>query len=74
MAKPDEVAVYGSAEHAARLFEGVAKVVEREPETIFADADLRTSAAALRDLLTRRLDPADPATPRSLPGHPSPRG
>jgi hypothetical protein len=59
MERANEVAVYGAVEHAARLFDGVAKVVEREPVAIFADADLRTSAESLRDLITRRLGDAE---------------
>jgi hypothetical protein len=38
------------------LFEGIAKLVEREPNRTFADDDVRTSGRNLARLLFLRLD------------------
>ena len=47
---------YGTPDQAALLFEGITKVVEREPNRTFADDDVRTSARRLANLLLLRLD------------------
>ena len=52
----EHLVTYGTSEQAARLFEGIAKVVDREPNRTFADDDVRTSARALAHLLLLRLD------------------
>lgn len=51
-----EPVIYGRPGEAARLFEGIAKVVEREPNRTFADDEVRTSARHLAKLLILRLD------------------
>ena len=51
-----DLVTYGTSEQAARLFDGIAKVVEHEPNRTFADDDVRTSARHLVNLLLLRLD------------------
>ena len=51
-----DLVTYGTTDQAALLFDGIAKVVEREPNRTFTDDGVRTSARHLANLLIRRLD------------------
>jgi hypothetical protein len=50
---------YGTPDQAARLYEAIAKQVEREPNRTFADDDVRIHARRLARLLLERLDGED---------------
>jgi hypothetical protein len=56
MGRAKDLVTYGTSEQAARLFDGIVKVVEREPNRTFADDDVRTSARRLANLIIFRLD------------------
>jgi hypothetical protein len=56
MGRTGEVAVYGDARAAARLFDGTAKIVEGEPNRVFADDEVRVSGRRLVRLILLRLD------------------
>jgi hypothetical protein len=51
-----KLVTYGTPDQAALLFDGLTKVVEREPNRTFADDDVRTSARRLANLILVRLD------------------
>lgn len=50
-----EVAVYGDARAAARMFDGLVKIVEGEPNRTFADDEVRVSGRRLAHLILFRL-------------------
>jgi hypothetical protein len=52
----EDLVTYGTSEQAARLFDGIATVVEGAPNRTFADDDVRASARRLANLLVLRLD------------------
>lgn len=47
---------YGTPDQAARLYEGIAKQVVREPDRTYDDHEVRTHARELARLLLQRLD------------------
>jgi hypothetical protein len=51
-----DVVFYGDNRQAALMFDGISKVVEREPNRTFADDAVRESARRLARLLYVRLD------------------
>src|SRR5262245_51457791 len=51
-----EPVTYGTPDQAAKLYEGMAKLIKAEPNRTFADNHVRTSARQLAHLLLERLD------------------
>jgi hypothetical protein len=59
--KASEPVTYGTPDQAAKLYEGMAKLTQAEPNRTFADDEVRKSARRLAYLLLERLDGEPPS-------------